>query len=176
MPDNQPKIFELYDFTPFLVARVGALMPQSIGRSLEDAGITLQMWRVLMVVHFNGPLTLIDISRALGVKSSTLSRLVGRMIEKKLLTRRRSTRDARTVQISLRREGEKLFDRLWPEAAKIEEIVAERFSPADLQRLKDMLREVESVLLRYHEATQKPRRRKKTTASGPKTPAARGKK
>ncbi len=103
MPDTNTKAFELRQFLPFLMARVGALMALSIAPHLEAAGITLQMWRVLMVIHFSGPMTLIEVSRITGVKTSTLSRLVGRMIDKGLVTRERSQADARTVRISMRR-------------------------------------------------------------------------
>lgn len=148
MPDANPKAFDLHDFVPYLMARVGSLMALSFAPHLEQAGITLHMWRVLVVLHFNGPLTLIDISRLTGVKTSTLSRLVGRMMEKRLLSRRRSREDARTVQISLRREGQVLFRKLWPEAAKSQEVVASPFSQAEIERFKEMLREIETILVR----------------------------
>jgi len=148
MPDANPKAFDLHDFVPYLMARVGSLMALSFTPHLDQAGITLHMWRVLMVLHFNGPLTLIDISRITGVNTSTLSRLVGRMMDKRLLSRRRSREDARTVQISLRCDGQVLFRKLWPEAAKAQEVVASPFSQSDLERFKEMLREIETILVR----------------------------
>lgn len=160
MPDANPKAFELHAFLPYLMARVGSLMALSFTPRLEQAGITLDMWRVLMVLHFNGPLTLIDISRVTGVKTSTLSRLVGRMIEKRLLSRRRSRQDARTVQIRLRREGEALFQKLWPEVARLEKLVTSPFTASDLERFKAMLQEIETILVRQVEASGKARRNK----------------
>jgi DNA-binding MarR family transcriptional regulator len=148
MPDANPKAFELRAFTPYLIARVGSLMSLSFAPQIAQAGITLDMWRVLMVLHFNGPLTLIDMSRITGVKTSTLSRLVGRMMEKRLVSRRRSRQDARTVQISLRRDGEALFEKLWPEAARLEDVVTSPFSAADVEHMKAMLREIETILVR----------------------------
>ena len=147
MPDANPKAFDLHDFVPFLMARVGSLMAQSFAPNLEQSGITMHMWRVVLVLHFNGPLTLIDISRITGVKTSTLSRLVGRMIDKRLLSRRRSEEDMRTVQISLRREGQALFRKLWPEAAKAQDVVTAPFSAPEVEILKDMLRQIETILV-----------------------------
>jgi DNA-binding MarR family transcriptional regulator len=158
MPDANPKAFELHAFVPFLMARVGSLMALSFTPRIEQAGITLQKWRVLMVLHFNGPLTLVDVSRITGVKTSTLSRLVGRMVDKRLVTRRRSHADARTVQISLRREGEALFRKLWPEAARLEELVTAPFAASDLERFKEMLREIETILVRQIGAAGRIRR------------------
>jgi len=158
MPDANPKAFDLHDFVPHLVARVGALMAQSFAPNLEQAGITMHMWRVVVVLHFNGPLTLVDISRLIGVKTSTLSRLVGRMIDKQLLSRRRSEQDARTVQISLRKDGQALFGRLWPEAVKTQERVVAPFSHPEIGQLKEMLLQIETILVDHLEAERHSRR------------------
>ncbi len=148
MPDATSKAFELHAFVPYLIARVGSLMALSFAPRIEQAGITLDMWRALMVLHFNGPLSLIDMSRITGVKTSTLSRLVGRMMDKRLVSRRRSQQDARTVQISLRRDGEALFQELWPEAARLEDVVTSPFPASDVEHMKAMLREIETILVR----------------------------
>ena len=161
MPDSHTKTFQIHDFVPYLFARVGSLTALSFSQPLAAAGITLDMWRVLMVLHFNGPLTLIDISRNTGVKTSTLSRLVGRMADKRLVTRRRSLQDARTVQISLRREGEAMFHELWPKAARLEDLVTAPFPASDVERLKAMLREIETLLVAQVEASAKASRGRK---------------
>ena len=158
MPDANPKAFDLHDFVPFLIARVGSLMALSYAPQLEQAGITMHMWRVVLVLHFNCSLTLVDISRLIGVKTSTLSRLVGRMIDKQLVTRRRSEDDARTVQISLRKEGQALFRRLWPEAAAAQDKVTAPFSGTEVETFKDMLRQIETILLDQLETERKSRR------------------
>lgn len=148
MPDVNTKTFDLHQFLPYLMARVGSLMALSIAPHLERAGITLQMWRVLMVVRFSGPLTLIEVSRITGVKTSTLSRLVGRMAEKGLVSRERSQTDARTVRISIRRKGETVFRDLWPQASQLEELVTRPFAAEDVERLRELLREIETILAR----------------------------
>jgi DNA-binding MarR family transcriptional regulator len=158
MPDANPKAFDLHDFVPFLMARVGSLMAQSFAPHLEQSGITMHMWRVVLVLHFNGPLTLVDISRITGVKTSTLSRLIGRMIDKRLLTRRRSEEDMRTVQISLRHEGQALFRKLWPEAANAQERVTAPFAGPELEKFKDMLRQIETILVDQLAAERRLRR------------------
>jgi DNA-binding MarR family transcriptional regulator len=158
MPDANPKAFDLHDFVPHLVARVGALMAQSFAPQLEQAGVTMQMWRVAVVLHFNGPLTLVDISRLIGVKTSTLSRLIGRMIDTNLVSRRRSEEDARTVQISLCKEGQALIGKLWPEAVKAQERVVAPFSGSEIEQLKKMLLQIETILVDQLEAQHRARR------------------
>lgn len=166
MPDAHAKSFQIHEFMPYLFARVGSLTALCFAQPLETAGITLDMWRVLMVLHFNGPLTLIDISRNTGVKTSTLSRLVGRMADKRLVSRRRSQQDARTVQISLRREGEAMFQVLWPKASRLEDLVTAPFPASDVDRLKAMLREIETILVAQVEASAKVARGRKDGGGG----------
>lgn len=161
MPDVISEAFELRAFIPYLLARVGSLTALSIAPQLEAAGITLHMWRVLMVLHFQGPLTLVELSRIIGVKTSTLSRLVGRMVDKKLVSRQRSREDARTVQISLKRDGEAVFRDLWPHAARVQDLVTSRFPPAEFERFKTMLQEIETMLVSQVERASKPSRHKK---------------
>ncbi len=153
MPDVNSKAFELRAFIPYLLARVGSLTAQSIAPRLDAAGITLHKWRVLMVLHFQGPLTLVELSRIIGVNTSTLSRLVGRMVERGLVSRQRSRQDARTVQISLKRDGEAMFHDLWPVAAGVEDLVTSRFPAAEVERFKAMLQEIETMLVCQVERT-----------------------
>jgi len=146
-PEANPKFFDLHHFVPFLMARVGSLMALSFTPHLERRGVTLHMWRVVLVLYFDGPLTLVEISRLTGLNTSTLSRLVGRMMHKRLLTRQRSQEDARTVQIGLRRKGRALFGELWPEAVKAQDLVTAPFSAAEVEIFKEMLRQIESILV-----------------------------
>ncbi|MEK9679420.1 MAG: hypothetical protein VW169_13655, partial [Rhodospirillaceae bacterium] len=64
MPDADLTKFNLRDFMPYIMARVGSLMAQSFTPHLERENISLAMWRVMMAVHFNGPLSLGEISRS----------------------------------------------------------------------------------------------------------------
>jgi len=154
-PEANPKAFDPHQFVPFLMARVGSLMVLSFTPHLERSGLTIHMWRVVLILSFNGPLTLVEISRFTGLQTSTLSRLVGRMIHKRLLTRRRSQEDARTVQINLRRKGRALFRELWPEAVKAQDLVIAPFSSAEVENFKEMLRQIEIILVDRLETRRK---------------------
>lgn len=154
MPDASPKPFELHEFVPFLLNRVGALMELSFTPDLKRAGLTLDMWRVLMVLHFNGPMTLVDLSRTTGVKTPTLSRLVGRMEERDLVSRRRSTEDTRTVDLRLKPAGETMFRELWPVAADLQEAVIGSFSADQISQLRAMLKQAETALINQIAGTE----------------------
>ena len=147
MPDVNPRQFVLRDFMPYLFARVGSLMERSFAPAMKTRGLTIDPWRVLMVLHFNGPATLIDLSRTTGVKTPTLSRMIGRMIDDGLISRRRSNKDSRTVEIRLRRKGEQVFQDLWPMASGLAGLVTAPFSDAEVAQLRSALRTIENVLV-----------------------------
>jgi DNA-binding MarR family transcriptional regulator len=149
MPDIHQKTFDLKEFFPYVIARVGSLMELAITPELKKSDMTIDMWRVVMVLHFQGKMSLVDLSRTIGVPPSTLSRLVGRMIEKGWVSRRRSKDDNRLIELRLRRVGEEIFQKYWPVASKIEAESTSLFRNDDLQKLKAMLGEVEKILLRY---------------------------
>ncbi len=151
MPEADLKTFNLRDFMPYIMARVGSLMAQSFAPHLEREDISLAMWRVLMAVHFNGPLSLGEIARSTGVNVSTLSRLIGRMEKRALVSRDRSRKDSRAVHITLLPAGEAMFQILWPEAARLEDMVTDNFSSEETAKLKAALQEVEDILARLTE-------------------------
>lgn len=167
MPEAPTEPFELQGFTPYLIARVGSLMERTITPALKQSSLTIDMWRVLMVLNFNGPVTLIELSRTTGVTTSTLSRLVGRMIDQALVSRRRSTKDTRTVRVQLRPQGVVLFQKLWPTVARLESQVTSRFGISDLRQLQSALRTIEGVLLHELETATMVRKDRSRTQSAP---------
>ncbi len=45
-----------------------------------------------------------------------------------------------------------MFRELWPEAARLQDLVTEPFEPEDVERLRKLLREIEVILARRAEA------------------------
>jgi DNA-binding MarR family transcriptional regulator len=68
------------------------------------------------------------------------------MEKRELVSRDRSRKDSRAVHISLLPAGEAMFQVLWPEAARLEDIVTDGFSEAEVGQLKAVLQEVENIL------------------------------
>lgn len=147
-PDERdlPPSFELQVSLPYLSARVGKLAEAHFTPALNRAGLTVEMWRVLAVLCDDGPSTLRGLSEATSVKASTLSRLVGRMIERDLISRVPSASDSRAVEVSVRPKGTELVAELTPEAARIDQIMRGAFRPAELPLLRDFLKRLYAVL------------------------------
>src|ERR1700756_416277 len=94
-------MYRLTEAFPYLVTRVGVRMGELISRRLERYGLTLPMYRVMAALWQRGGQRLGDLSEMTTVEISTLSRLVGVMQRKGLLSRTRPDSNARTVEINL---------------------------------------------------------------------------
>ena len=82
-------MYRLTDAFPYLIARVGVRMAELFAKRLESFGVTLPMYRVMAALWQRGGQRLGDLSEMTSVEISTLSRLVGVMQRRGLLSRRR---------------------------------------------------------------------------------------
>ena len=116
-------MYRLTDAFPYLIARVGVRMAELFAKRLESFGVTLPMY----------------LSEMTSVEISTLSRLVGVMQRRGLLSRRRPDSNARTVEINLTKSGCALVERLIPLAQRHEEVGLQGFAADEVDVLKKNL-------------------------------------
>jgi DNA-binding MarR family transcriptional regulator len=129
-------MYRLTDAFPYLVTRVGVRMGELFSRRLSRHGVTLPMYRVMASLwHRNGQ-RLSDLSDMTSVEISTLSRLVGAMQRKGLLSRTRPNSNARTVEITLTRAGRALVERLIPLAQRHEHVALSGLAADEVATLK----------------------------------------
>lgn len=134
-----------YVFTnsvPYLMNWAGTAIGAEFTERIRDRGISLPMYRVLAVLRQTGTKNLGELSAMVSKEQSTLSRIVGQMEDKGLLTRVRPKTNARLVEIDLTPEGERLADEVMPVAIHFETVLTACLSPEEITVLKDMLRRV----------------------------------
>lgn len=132
-----------YRFTesvPYLLNRVGVSVAERFTRRLEQHEVTLPMYRVLAVLRQTGTHTLGELSGMVSVELSTLSRLIGNMVRRGLVTRVRPESNARIVEIDLTPDGAAMADRLMPIATLFEDTLIAELDPKQIEALKNMLR------------------------------------
>ncbi len=83
-----------------------AIVARSFSES--DVGITLQQWRVLVVVSQFGPLYPGALAEWMGVHPSNATRACDALVRARLLDRREDPGDRRRMALTLTRKGEKL--------------------------------------------------------------------
>lgn len=83
-------------------------------REVGSDSLTQRQFAVLEAVSLRGGLTQTDLVKATGVDRSTLADLVARMTRRGLLSRERSTLDARAMAVHLTPEGESALAEVRP--------------------------------------------------------------
>jgi MarR family transcriptional regulator, organic hydroperoxide resistance regulator len=131
----------LPDYLPYLVNRVGAaLVAHFTADALDQHGLTIAMWRVLVVLSDSGAQRQVDIASLTSIDVSTLSRLVSRLITMGLVTRLRSAQSNREVVVRLTAQGETLVAELIPVARALEKSAIAGLGKRELAAAKAALR------------------------------------
>lgn len=139
-------MFRLTDALPYLLNRAGVRMGETFTKAVEPYGISLSMYRVLAALRERGDRALGDLAEVTSIEVSTLSRLVGAMVGKGLVSRRRMDQNSRTVEINLTASGRDLVERLVPIAMHIERIGLEGVDASEIVGLKTSLARIHDNL------------------------------
>ena len=93
-------MFDLRTALPFLLNRTGIRVAGLFeANELGPHAVTLPMYRVLATLANHDDQRLGDLAALTDMEVSTLSRLIGTMQSRRLVSRRRSGKDARAVRI-----------------------------------------------------------------------------
>jgi len=140
-------------------------MGELFSRRIAGFDVTLPMYRVMAALWEKGDQRLGDLSDMTSVEISTLSRLVGTMKRKGLVSRKRLEDNGRTVAINLTAKGKALVEEMIPIAVHFEEVATQDFPGAELADLKNVLAQIYKSLDRLEpeiveaEARRKQRKR-----------------
>lgn len=93
-----------------------------------------------------GDATVADVHRAFAHRRSTLTSILDRLEERKLVARRTDTRDRRSFVISLTADGRRLAQRVTAHLEQFEKRILQRVSSADLRACLRVLEAVEAAL------------------------------
>jgi DNA-binding MarR family transcriptional regulator len=135
-------VYRLTKSFPYLLNRVGVRMGELFSQRIKSFGVTLPMYRVLASLWELSEQRLNDLSAMTTIEISTLSRLIGTMERKGLVSRRRLEDNARTVAISLTGKGRTLAEKLMPIAVHFEEVAVSRLDPKEVTNITKVLAEV----------------------------------
>jgi MarR family transcriptional regulator, organic hydroperoxide resistance regulator len=138
---------DLGDYLPYLINRVGSIIAEQYGgEALKPHHLSIAMWRVMAALAASGSpsrsLRQIDLADLTSIDSSTLSRLVTRLVRMRLVTRSRSAKSNREVAVELSAKGKTLVVRLIPIAHQYEAAAIAGLSREELDVLKRCLRQV----------------------------------
>ncbi|PIJ62577.1 MarR family winged helix-turn-helix transcriptional regulator [Mesotoga sp. H07.pep.5.3] len=84
-----------------LVKRIMSVVKQNFESDFKKMGLTQSQILVMRVLNLRGDMKVSDISKELDLSNSTVSGIIDRLVEKKIVQRKRSDEDRRIVMISL---------------------------------------------------------------------------
>lgn len=136
------RALELEEFLPSLFNLVTAGLNQRFLERLRPFGVTVQRWRVLMVIMNKGARNMGELVRLTLIPQSALSRLIDQMERDGLVVRRVSAHDSRVVQVELTECGQHIYHQLAPAAASHAKAMTADFEEAETAQLFSLLHRV----------------------------------
>jgi DNA-binding MarR family transcriptional regulator len=137
-------MFDLRSALPFLLNRAGIRVAGLFeANELAPHDVTLPMYRVLATLASHDDQRLGDLAALTDMEVSTLSRLIGAMQTRRLVSRRRSGKDARAVRIRITDQGRPLAQKLITAATHYEAAVTKRLQPRQLHELRRVLAQID---------------------------------
>ena len=116
---------------------------QKMKKTLEQYDLTPIQYGVLSCVWQKDMRNPKEIAAFLNIENSTISGILERMEAKELLTREIDPDDRRYIRIVLTDKGEKLEKPVLKTVEDFNKEVLKRFSAADREKLRQLLREIE---------------------------------
>ena len=132
-------MFQLTSSMPYLLNRLGMRMGALFTRRLAPYGLTVTMFRVLASLSERPDQKLSELSATTSTEVSTMSRLIGQMVDRGLVSRVRLPHDERTVRINLTAQGRTLADELMIKAQHYEDVVVEALDSDEVQHFRLVL-------------------------------------
>ena len=125
-----------------LLGRAALLKDRIIDTHMEPYGITAAQFKVLIIMAQFGVDTPAELCRNLSLDSGSMTRMLDRLEQKDLLSRKRSELDRRQVQLVLTAEGQRLADMLPHIGAKALNQLAGVLEPGELETLERILKKM----------------------------------
>lgn len=138
---------ELRDFLPSRLALLSEHVSRGLARIYSERfDLTNPEWRVLAWLSQDKSLRASEISKLANLDRATLSRAVGRLVEKGLLKRAQGAEDQRVQRLSLTRKAERLLEQLLPLAFEWEQRLLSTLSQSEARTLRRVLGKLEERL------------------------------
>ena len=101
-----------YEDVGILISNLSAAGAKAMELSLTPFMLTPLEYGVLNKCHVGEATTVTELARIFPVNASTISRLVGRLVSRRLIGRQRVLSDRRTVKLKLTDEGRSLVENI----------------------------------------------------------------
>lgn len=130
---------------PIALLRARERVMGPIRGMLADAGITEQQWRVLRVLEESGPLEPTRIADLACLLLPSLTRILQKLDEKGMISRRPDPKDGRKQIIQITAKGRKLIEANLPASISLMEQVRDSMGADRFEALLDLLNDLDRL-------------------------------
>jgi homoprotocatechuate degradation regulator HpaR len=109
---------------------------------LNAHGLTDQQWRIIRALNEVQELEIVELGKACCLHAASLSRILPKLEEEGLLSRRNNKNDQRRVIVSLTAKGRRLFEVVAPQSEAIYAALAHALGPQKLEQIYSLLDDV----------------------------------
>jgi len=134
--EAEVRVFRLQRAPGFLFRQMDARATSLFLAYAVDGEITPRQFGVLLTLTQSGPMLQTDLGRVMRIDRSTLGEMLGRMLERGLITHRAWPKDRRVSQLSITDAGRETFRANFGAARRMQE---ELLAPLDLDERELLL-------------------------------------
>ena len=151
-----PAAFDLDRHVFFWLTQAIGARDRELAQGLKDHGLRVPEWRCLAALYSRKHSSMSELSELASIDRTTLTRTVDRMQEAGWLERLADEEDMRVTRLALTATGRRMFERIWPEVQRLNELALDGLSKAEIDSLRKILERMRANLEAYVGETHDP--------------------
>jgi DNA-binding MarR family transcriptional regulator len=132
----------------WLTQAIGA-RDRELAQGLRDFGLRVPEWRALAALYSKKRSTMSELAELASIDRTTLTRTVDRMQDAGWIERLADEEDMRVTRLALTAAGRRMFERIWPEVQRLNELALAGLSKGEIDSLKKILERMRANLEDY---------------------------
>ena len=114
--------FELDRHPFFWMTQVIGARDRELTLGLREFGLRVPEWRALAALYARQRCTMSELADLASIDRTTLTRTVDRMQDAGWLARLEDAQDMRVTRLALTAAGKRMFERIWPEVQRLNDL------------------------------------------------------
>ena len=141
--------FELDRHVFFWLTQVIGARDRELAQGLKDFGLRVPEWRALAALYAQRQCTMSELADLATIDRTTLTRTIDRMQDAGWLERLADEEDMRVTRLALTASGRRMFERIWPEVYRLNELALAGLSNSQIELLRKILGQMRANLEDY---------------------------
>lgn len=144
-----PAAFDLDRHVFFWLTQVIGARDRELSQGLRDSGLRVPEWRALAALYARQKCTMSELAELATIDRTTLTRTIDRMQDAGWLERLADADDMRITRLVLTAAGRKMFERIWPEVQRLNDLALDGLSKGEIDSLRKTLERMRANLEDY---------------------------